>query len=144
MDRVITFTVRLGLGLFLAVMLGLLGLALATLVIPPIKAGESGYLIVRVVMIGAGASTAAALAWSTWRDLPLETYVNLSLALVGGVGGALVSYTWVDAQFDGIHALDQALVSGRTTVVSAVVGANLLPALYSSVLLMRSFARKKL
>jgi hypothetical protein len=150
MDHVVTFVIRLGLGIFMAVMLGLLGLALATLVIPPVKAGEAGDLLARVAMIGSAAGVAGAAAWSTWRDLRRETYINLSLALFGGVGGALGSYAWIDAQYEimkewhpGLRTLEHALLSGRTIVVTAVVGANLPSALYSLLIMIRALKKKR-
>ncbi len=142
MDLAVTYIVRLGLGVLLAVMMGLLGLAVAMLAIPPIKAGESGYLFVRVGLIGATCGIGGAVAWAMWRDRRRDTHILLWLAMSGGVVGAVASYTWVDSRFDGLDALEQAAVSGRTTLLTAVVGANLLAAIYSATGLIRALLRK--
>jgi uncharacterized membrane protein YfcA len=136
MERLIIFLVRLILGLLLGVIFGLLGLALAMFVIPPALAGNGPYLFARIVLIGVSTGMAGIVTWSIWTEQRRHAYTTLLLALFGGVGGALVSYTWADLQYSHLGALEQALITGRTTLVTAVVGANALPTFYSAHLLL--------
>ena len=136
MELLIIFSVRLVLGLLFGVIFGLIGLALSMFVIPPALAGNGPYLFARITLIGVSTGIAGIVTWSTWTKQRRHAYTTLLLALFGGVGGALVSYTWADLHYSHLDYLEQALITGRTTLVAAVVGANALPTFYSAHLLL--------
>lgn len=142
MEHAVSFAARLVVGLFLAVLLGVGGFGLGVFVVAPSQAGETSVLILRVGLIGAGAGIAGALAWFRSSGQSRDTVATVFLALLGGVAGATGGFARENLNCGDLDFLRCAQQTGRTTIVAAVVGSNLLPVLYVGLMLLARRRRR--
>ena len=127
METLTHFSVRVVVGGVAAGLLAFAGYIFSNLFLPPSGAEEQLLVNLRLIFVGAGASIGALAGWSIRDETRPPMPLIVVLALVGGFLGAWIGLIFAEGTSNVYDLWTQHLQITQATILSAAVGANILP-----------------
>ena len=132
METVIQLTAGVLVGLLLAGLLSFGGYVMSNMFVPAFTVEEYLLVNVRLAFVGAGAGLGAPGGWSIRDESRPPLALVVILAFAGGFLGAWAGLVFAEGSLNAINLWDRHLQITRTTVLSAAVGASILPLVIAS------------
>ena len=110
---------------------GLLGMVVGGQMIPSPGEGDYLALAVRLVVIGLGAMTGAAVGWVMYQNDRYLAVTLLAVSLAGSVIAGWIALEVAEATVEGPDAFNLVKEISRRTVLGAALGATLAPLMFS-------------
>ena len=110
---------------------GLLGMVVGGQMIPSPGEGDYLALVVRLVVIGLGAMTGAAVGWVMYQNDRYLAVTLLAVSLAGSVIAGWIALEVAEATVEGPDAFNLVKEISRRTVLGAALGATLAPLMFS-------------
>ena len=127
METVAHFVVRAVVGGVAAGLFAFVGYVLSNLFLPPAGSEEQLLVNLRLIFVGAGAGLGALAGWSIRDETRPPLPLVIAAALIGGFLGAWVGLIFAEGTSNVIDLWTRHLQITQATILSAAIGANLLP-----------------